>query len=222
MGLREQRKKRTAARILDSVGEILERKGYAEFCMADLARTAGVSVGTLYNYHKDKDDILLAYTRRHMTSCFERARTWVSISHESGQEAILGLLEIYLNGLMELDRQMLGTVQRVSVERNVMEADETRLSNLVTTQLKGLLSTLKDEGLIDPGVEVDAVSLILFSFFSDLVFQFSRDPGFEPEMVRDTLRRCLALVYSGIRRRGGDASPKAGLQGPFPPAEVIP
>lgn len=55
---RQQRSQHTVKIILEAAAQILETRGEAYFTTNTIAERAGVSIGTLYQYFKDKDAIL--------------------------------------------------------------------------------------------------------------------------------------------------------------------
>ena len=63
-GKRERQKQERERRILAAARNLFDRKGYAGTAMEDIARRAGLAVGTLYNYFPSKDDLLIAIMRR--------------------------------------------------------------------------------------------------------------------------------------------------------------
>lgn len=54
----EKRQKREEL-ILDGAGELIADVGFFELKMSDLARTCGISVGTLYGHFASKEDLLI-------------------------------------------------------------------------------------------------------------------------------------------------------------------
>jgi AcrR family transcriptional regulator len=58
--LRERLRRETAAEIIVAAEEIFADSGLAKAHVEDIARRAGVAVGTLYNYYKDRDALLAA------------------------------------------------------------------------------------------------------------------------------------------------------------------
>jgi AcrR family transcriptional regulator len=54
-------------RILDAARERFRHYGVRKTTMQEIARDAGVAVGTLYLYFKDKDDLLVACTEEYVT-----------------------------------------------------------------------------------------------------------------------------------------------------------
>jgi len=64
MAKREERKEQITEyrrkQILDAALAVFSRKGYGEATMPDIAREAGVAVGTIYNYYQSKRDLLVS------------------------------------------------------------------------------------------------------------------------------------------------------------------
>jgi AcrR family transcriptional regulator len=60
----QERARSTIETILEATTRILEREGRAALNTNYIARRAGISVGTLYQYFRNKDEILVAIARR--------------------------------------------------------------------------------------------------------------------------------------------------------------
>ena len=64
MGTRTERKERITEQrtqqILDAALSVFSMKGYGEATMPDIAREAGVAVGTIYNYYEGKRELLVS------------------------------------------------------------------------------------------------------------------------------------------------------------------
>jgi AcrR family transcriptional regulator len=58
--LRFQQREAARAGILDAAEELIAAKGLHGAALVDIARRAGVAVGTLYNYFADRDDLVRA------------------------------------------------------------------------------------------------------------------------------------------------------------------
>src|ERR1700712_753207 len=52
------------SQLLDSFGDLLADKGYADLTLADVAARAGMARNTIYNYATDKEALLMAYIGR--------------------------------------------------------------------------------------------------------------------------------------------------------------
>lgn len=58
--LRAQLREAVARAILDAAEAVIAERGLPEASLAAIAERAGVAVGTLYNYHRDRDDLVRA------------------------------------------------------------------------------------------------------------------------------------------------------------------
>ena len=64
-GLRERKKADRERRIIEAAAEQFRTVGYEETKIENIARAAGVSVGTVYNYFENKSDLLLTLVTLH-------------------------------------------------------------------------------------------------------------------------------------------------------------
>lgn len=60
LGIREQRKRLTREDLLQAAKEMFEERGYDNVTVAEIAAGAGVSVKTLFQHFRSKEDLLLA------------------------------------------------------------------------------------------------------------------------------------------------------------------
>lgn len=63
----QARGRRTVEAVLEAAAQVFSRRGYASGTTNHIAERAGVSIGTLYQYFPNKDAILVALVRRHMS-----------------------------------------------------------------------------------------------------------------------------------------------------------
>lgn len=64
---KEKRKQRLRDQIMDAAIELIGDKGFAGATTKEIASRADVSEGTLYNYFKNKDDILMSIAERYIS-----------------------------------------------------------------------------------------------------------------------------------------------------------
>lgn len=67
----QQRSRATVERIVDAAAHVFAERGYAA-TTNQIAEAAGLSIGSLYQYFADKDDILVALQARHLDAVGER------------------------------------------------------------------------------------------------------------------------------------------------------
>ncbi len=64
----QERSRASFERVLDAGTKVLEQKGYEGFTLAEVSRSAGVSIGSIYARVKSKDDLFLVIQDRFMTA----------------------------------------------------------------------------------------------------------------------------------------------------------
>ncbi len=72
MARRQERKEQITEyrqkQILDAALAVFSRKGYGEATIPDIAREAGVAVGTIYNYYQSKRDLLVSIANTYVVT----------------------------------------------------------------------------------------------------------------------------------------------------------
>lgn len=74
MASREDRKKRITrqreTQILEAALQVFSRRGFDRATIPDVAKEAGIAVGTIYNYYQSKRDLLVAITNKYIIEPF--------------------------------------------------------------------------------------------------------------------------------------------------------
>lgn len=68
---RQERSRATVAAIVEAAARVLETRGYERMTTNHVARAAGVSVGSLYQYFSNKDELVRALLERHLREAAE-------------------------------------------------------------------------------------------------------------------------------------------------------
>ncbi len=89
---------RTRQTILDTASKVFTRDGYVDARMSDVAAQAGLSLGGLYRYFENKEDLFRSVIRDLHEELFQRSRSSTPIAedpHRALFEANLGYLQLY-------------------------------------------------------------------------------------------------------------------------------
>ncbi len=71
---KQARSRETIAIVLEAAAQVLQREGYARATTNRIAEIAGVSIGTIYQYFAEKDEIFDALIRREIDGLRKRLR----------------------------------------------------------------------------------------------------------------------------------------------------
>ena len=181
--------------ILDATFRCLARKGYSRMTMRGIADEAEISVGTLYLYFKDKDDMVRALSERY------RIETDEGLEQDFADRGPFEILVSILKSLVrDLDDPQYQEICRVDVQlwAEALHHDSLRqlfLSVLDerTGQLSGLISDAQTAGKLPPGEDPEALARIFLAIMTGLELQKALDP----EVSSGTLANSLSTLLGG-------------------------
>lgn len=73
----------TQQRILDAASLLMTQKGVRETSLADIAREAGISRGTLFYHYSSKNDLVYDVAQRHLQQVTDRIMSWMECADGS-------------------------------------------------------------------------------------------------------------------------------------------
>lgn len=194
---RQARARATWDRLLDAAAQVFATEGFAETTTDLVAREAGVSVGSLYQYFPNKESLLreLALQHLHRSTAllaplgeFGSDRPWL-------QEAVEVVVREHATQ-PELHRVILQNLHRVpdvaaryrTVEAELVEAVATRLT----------------PGNRTPGARDRLAARMVVTTVETLGHRLATDPGIDREELVDEI---VALVSPYLRRRAEATTP---------------
>jgi AcrR family transcriptional regulator len=146
---KQERSRQTIRTILSAAAQILIEEGFEKATTNRIADRAGYSVGTLYQYFEDKEDIygeiideVLLKLRDSTSSCtiqpslIETLRTWLELIFGSFEQdpALLQALETLLSGQFREKRQaaydelVASTVRLLEAHRNEIIVEDLQIA----------------------------------------------------------------------------------------------
>jgi AcrR family transcriptional regulator len=158
----QERSRRTRARILEAAAESFEALGYDETTTAEIARRAGIAVGSVYDYFRDKRAILLEIlhaTHARVAQLVVKGREPEPWRDADPRESVHRLLDLVFRS-----RMLQPGVQRILWERffkdpefrAAMEATEDRVRGAIAE----LLRLLRAQGRIRIA-DVDSAAFVV-------------------------------------------------------------
>jgi len=189
-------------RILEATFRCLARKGYSRLTMRDIAAEAGISVGTLYLYFKDKDEMVRALSET------AKAETDAGVAGQlpaGGPMEVLGsILQALLRGLDDPER---AESFRVDVQLWAEALHHARLRTLLLAnqagrieQLSALVTEARKRGELPAEVGSGELARVVLAILVGLELQKVMDPRVPCEALAPTLRALLGQMSSPSSR----------------------
>jgi AcrR family transcriptional regulator len=197
---RDQKRRRTFAAIVDAAGASFDREGYDETTIETIARTAGVSVGTVYNYFGTKSAILAAIVTGQVDEIMAEAGESLDLTAENPVDALMPLLVIYLDRMADYGPDLLKELFRAGFDpaQTDVLADFVSADERVLVHLSRSLEVMRSNGLLSPEVDIPGAALLIYSIVAVALMMFMSMPGTTPDQVTAMCRTQLGLAFDGL------------------------
>jgi len=193
--------KEAKAQAISSVAlTVFRKRGYPGTRMSDIAEAAGIGKGTLYEYFKDKADIL----RFEFDRYFEHfSASLLEAIHENmgPAEKLLALIDFTLGYTIEWEDHCAVYIDYFSSART--DQNSAFPLSCMYGQMKEILMNLIKEGQeageIDPGFDPAAVSELFVSIYDGIIIhRLLTGQSVDQELFRNT---ALKLIQNGMIRQ---------------------
>jgi AcrR family transcriptional regulator len=188
--------RRNRDQIIAAAREIFARQGL-DVSMEEIARAAGVGVGTLYRRFPDRDALIAAVARDNFTRVLTEARA--SIAEEpTAWDALVRFLRHSQELKLSVQLAMVSPAAASVMAGDVL-TDEFR--DALLRELDAVVHQAQAEGVLRKDIDTGDVAML----FALLLRQL---PSTDDEVARVGPDRCLALMLDGLRAQPG--SPLSG------------
>ncbi|WP_298836709.1 TetR/AcrR family transcriptional regulator [uncultured Roseobacter sp.] len=203
-GLREKQKADRQERILGAAVRLFRASGYRSVRIEDIARDAGVSVGTVYNYYQNKGDILIAVVAMEVEEVLEAGKAIVGDPPAGAGEALLALIFSYYDHSLEyLSKEMWRTAMALSIDAPGTRNGQlySDLDDRLAAQVTDLVCALQARGEVSVHHNAPALGAVLFNNLNQNFIDFVKDDGMSLAALRARVaaqtRPLAALISSG-------------------------
>jgi TetR/AcrR family fatty acid metabolism transcriptional regulator len=166
----EQRK----GQILAAAAKAFAAKGFARATIADIAREAGVAEGSIYNYFKDKQDLLVSLPRQLIEPTIEATRARVStnsLAKPLPPEEILRNIAHNIISIIQTNAHVIRAL--VSALPNMKQPLREKYLQQVILYVTGLLKEYFEQqiehGIFRPGLNPETLSRSFVGMFFPFV-----------------------------------------------------
>ena len=201
-GRRERQKLEREHKILAAARRLFDRRGYLDTSMEDVARRAGLAVGTLYNYFSSKDQLLIALSQidtEHLLSIGERI---LADPPDDPVEAIAALTEVMVQGITAGERRLWRELFVASIAApDTLGARLFALDTRLIAQLAQMLDRLKARGSIDASVDTSRAAGLFYGICLTWTIAFATRDDLTIETMRAEISKSVRITIHGILPR---------------------
>ncbi|OSQ44079.1 TetR/AcrR family transcriptional regulator [Thalassospira alkalitolerans] len=200
-GLRAQKKADKNRRILAAATSLFRDVGYDSARIEDIADMAGVSVGTFYNYYKNKGDMLMATVSMEVEEVLTSGATLIAHNHLDVGRAFADLIgKYYDHSLTYLSKEMWRTAMSLSIAQpdSPFSKRYTALDHRLSKQVCDLVRNLQTRGIVRKDVDCDAVGEMVFNNVNMMFIEFVKDEELDIAGLKSAVARQNAPLASLI------------------------
>lgn len=187
----QARSRRTLGRILEAAVRCFEARGYDETTTAEIARAAGVGVGTVYGYFPHKRAILLELVHETLEQIADRVVAGLDPAAWRGRESPREVVRALIDAVFHA-RTVNPGMQRILWERYFKDPEFRAAVDAISERVRGsievFLCAVREEG----GLRDVDLSTAAFVVYHSMEWLASRVTLAESDAGRDAASRAAA------------------------------
>ena len=187
----QERSRHTVTTILDACSRLLLTEGFYNITTDKIAKEAGVSIGSLYQFFGNKESVVLAVIKQmHQQDRQLAAERMANVAHLNAEERVRALIRLgfdVLKANAELRSRLL-TVQYYLADSNYIREQTQFFEDLAKTALAEM-----------PGRNLEKVSFVFINSFIGMMNSFSiNHPDFDKDEALLKEIETLFLKYLDV------------------------
>jgi len=193
--------------ILDAAERCFARSGFHRTTMHDICKEAGISAGALYVYFPSKEALIAGISERDRAEFAKRLAVLAEAPDFLRALSVLG--EQYF--LEEPAHKRLMCVE-IGVEstRNPQVGEIYRgVDRFVLAGFEKLFQRLKDEGRIDPSLDIRTLARVFITIGDGLFWRRAVDPDFDAKTVLPAVVQLIGTLLNVKPATPASSNPKA-------------
>jgi len=187
---REDRARRTRAKIRQVAGELIVQKGIENTTVEEIATAAGIAKGTFYLHFRSKEDLILEYASRRL----EHVKSVLpEILLKSTKEALHEVVDAVVKG-----KDWHPVIVKIVVLKIAESFDRLR-----AIDLRNVLLPVIELGVARGELRTDIDAPILASFLADTIYSGLRNwgMGLSGNDLNQAIDHAVTLAYDAVRER---------------------
>jgi AcrR family transcriptional regulator len=200
-GLRERQKAHRYTRILDTASRLFRDHGYDAVKIEDIAAEAEVSIGTIYNYYRNKGDLLVAIVAMEVNEVLAAGEEVIAKPPRSAEKAIDALIGIYVeHSLVYLSKEMWRQAMAISIQQpdSPFGLAYSALDVALAQQTRNLIEKLQAMGMLNERADAETFGELIFNNTNMMFTVFVKSECMTVKHLRVAIRKQLRPVISGL------------------------
>ena len=165
-GLRAKNKADRHQRIVEAAARLFRTQGYDTVKMEAIAAAAEVSIGTIYNYYKNKGDLLVAIVSMEVHEVLAAGERVIADPPRHAEKAVAKLIANYIeHALVYLSKEMWRQAMAITTQQpdSPSGVAYNELDEALARQTAKLIKKLQTLGLVQVGVDAQALGEMIFN-----------------------------------------------------------
>ncbi|MBE2277518.1 MAG: TetR/AcrR family transcriptional regulator [Rhodobacteraceae bacterium] len=200
-GLRKKQKVRRSEQVLDAADTLFRDHGYEETKIEDIAELASVASATVYNYFKNKPNLLMEIALRHISAAVPERQRFLDRLPLDPVEGIIEFEKLLANqAVRHLTRESWRVVMaaRFTEGNGIAHRTGRRLNLVIRRQYMSMLRTYQLRGSIRPEVDLSVLCDVLIGIGDAALTRLVTSPAMTLETMREAALPHLRLVLLGV------------------------
>ncbi|MGB5749648.1 MAG: TetR/AcrR family transcriptional regulator [Desulfobacterales bacterium] len=202
MSNRDQTRNGKNIRIIEAAARVFAQKGYAGASVADIAVSAAIGKGTVYEYFDSKEELFFAVFEWYMLSTGRQASVSISALGGSAAERLMALSESIMGLWDEIKDAFTLTMEFWAASASSQMHDRLKPAfRELYGGFRGIIISLIREGIergeFRPDVRTESIAAALVGTWDALFLQAWFEENFDPVI---TARDFLEIVIKGLSK----------------------
>ncbi|MER9565456.1 TetR/AcrR family transcriptional regulator [Mesorhizobium sp. M0571] len=200
-GLWEKHKIKRTEQVLDAADALFRDQGYEETKIEEIAELASVASATVYNYFKNKPNLLMEIALRHIRAAVPERREFIANIPDDPMEGIIEFEKLLADQAV---RHLTPECWRVVMSAQFVDTDGVahrtarRLDLIIRRQYSAILADYQRKGRIRADVDISVLCDILIGIGNAALAKLVTSPAMQVETMREIGLPHLRLVLSGV------------------------
>ncbi len=197
------------AEILEAAVKCFIEKGFHNTTMQDIYKATNLSPGAVYNYFRNKEDIVAAAVEM---SQERNAAMIASAATGDPDEVLSSVGKRFLSFAKETDLAKAASVDFAlysEANRNPRIREALRSGqDTVVARIIELVKRNQDTGVFNDKLDAEAITRVLISIFLGIEIQMVLEPDFDLESYGAVFEAIVEGTFSKPKKRGDRQSPR--------------